>query len=80
LDRQTPTPILDTRLYNIEFPDGHTAAYAANVIEENMYAQGDEEGHTIVIMDEIVDHKNAGYAVSSAKQYATTKNGRKHMR
>ena len=73
-------PILDTRLYNVEFPDGHIAAYAANVIAENMYAQVNEEGHTIVTMDEILDHAMDGSAVSPDDLYVTTKNGKKHMR
>jgi hypothetical protein len=34
-------PILDTRTYNVEFPDGHSEEYTANVITENMYAQCD---------------------------------------
>jgi hypothetical protein len=36
-------PILDTRTYNVEFPDGRSEEYTANVIAENMYAQCDEE-------------------------------------
>ena len=40
--RANSNPILDTRLYNVEFPDGHIAAYAANVIAKNMYTQVDE--------------------------------------
>jgi hypothetical protein len=57
IGKSNTIPILDTRVYNVEFPDGHTEAFAANIIAENMYAQVDEEGHTVVIMDEIVDHK-----------------------
>jgi hypothetical protein len=37
-------PILDTREYQVEFPDGSTAAYAANVIAENLYSQVEDEG------------------------------------
>ena len=37
-------PILDTRTYEVEFPDGETAEYTANVIAENMWAQCDEAG------------------------------------
>ena len=29
--------ILDTRTYEVEFPDGQTAKYSANIIAENMY-------------------------------------------
>jgi hypothetical protein len=79
LGKANQNPILDTRLYNVEFPDGHTAAYAANVIAENMYAQVDEEGHSIVIMDELIDHMQDGSAVAADDLYVTTKNGKKHM-
>jgi hypothetical protein len=30
--------ILDTRTYNVEFPDGRSEEYTANVIAKNMYA------------------------------------------
>jgi hypothetical protein len=31
--------ILDTRMYQVEYPDGHKASLAANAIAENMFAQ-----------------------------------------
>jgi hypothetical protein len=37
-------PILDTRVYDVEFPDGRVDKYAANVIAESMFAQVDDEG------------------------------------
>eukprot|EP00978_Attheya_sp_CCMP212_P046293 scaffold382524_cov28-Attheya_sp.AAC.1 len=38
-------PILDTRTYRVEFPDGVEAEYAANTIAENMWAQCALEGN-----------------------------------
>ena len=32
-------PILNTIVYDVEFPDGAVKQYAANVIAENMYTQ-----------------------------------------
>jgi hypothetical protein len=32
-------PILDTRMYEVEFQDGHRASLAANAIAENLFAQ-----------------------------------------
>ena len=32
-------PILDTRMYEVEYQDVHTAALAANLISENLFAQ-----------------------------------------
>ena len=45
-----PNPILDTRLYEVEFPDGSTEAFAANVIAENLYSQVDSQGHAFQII------------------------------
>ena len=36
--------MLDTRLYEVEFEDGSTDRFTANVIADNVYAQMDEEG------------------------------------
>ena len=41
-------PILDTREYEVEFTDGSTEIYKANLIAENMYSQVDEEGSNIL--------------------------------
>jgi len=38
-----PNPILDMRLYEVEYPDGLTKAVAVNLIAENLYAQVNEE-------------------------------------
>jgi hypothetical protein len=42
--KASANPILDTRTYNVESPDGRSEEYTTNVIAENMYAQCDEEG------------------------------------
>jgi len=58
-------PILDSRVYEVQFSDGHTEEYAANVIAEAIYAQVDDEGHEHLILDEIIDfRKNAAIAIS----------------
>jgi hypothetical protein len=37
-------PILDTREYEVEFQDGSTDTFTANVVAENLYSQVDDEG------------------------------------
>ena len=37
-------PLFDTREYEVEFTDGTTDKYQANIITKNMYAQVNEEG------------------------------------
>ena len=39
-------PHLNTMLYNVEFPDGETWEYAANVIAKKLYAQVDADGNS----------------------------------
>jgi hypothetical protein len=48
--------ILDTRIYEVQFPDGHMAEYTANVIAECIYSQVDDEGHQYLLLDEIIDY------------------------
>ena len=49
-------PILDTRVYNVEFSDGENAELGADIIAECMYAECDIEGNQYRLMDHIVDH------------------------
>jgi hypothetical protein len=41
--RSNANPMLDTRNYEIEFPDGRSNEYTANVIAYNMFSQCDIE-------------------------------------
>jgi hypothetical protein len=61
--------MLDTRTYEIEFPDGRSDEYTANVIADNMYAQCDIEGRQYNLMEGIVYHKTDGHAVEPADMY-----------
>ena len=72
-------PILDTRTYEVEFPGGEVAEYAANVIAENMWAQCDLEGQQHLLMDSIVDFKTDGHAVKFADRYIVIR-GKRHLR
>ena len=72
-------PILDTRTYEVEFPDGDVAEYTANVIAQNMWAQCDIDGNQHLLMKDIVDFKTDEHAVAIADQFIT-RNGRRHMR
>jgi hypothetical protein len=68
--------MLDTRTYEIEFPDGRSDEYIPNVIAENMYAQCDIEGRQYNLMEGIVDQKTDDHAVGPADMYI--KHGRKN--
>ena len=50
-------PILDTRIYQLEFPDGRLEEYSLNIIAEHLYAQVDDEGFDTGIFDSIIDFR-----------------------
>ena len=73
-------PILDTRMYEVEYLDGHTASLTANSIAENMFAQVDEEGNRHVMFDEIIEHRCDGKEVKLADAFLTNSKGVKRRR
>ena len=72
-------PILDTRTYEVEFPDGRTAEFSANVISEHMFTQCDPEGNQFLLLNLIIDHEVDDTAVTKEDRYIHV-NGRKHHR
>ncbi|GFH61775.1 hypothetical protein CTEN210_18251 [Chaetoceros tenuissimus] len=48
-------PILDTRVYDLEFPDGRVEEYSVNMIAENLFEQADEHGWDSGIIEEFLD-------------------------
>jgi hypothetical protein len=56
-------PILDTRLSEVEYHDGHRAAMSANTIAENLFAQVDQDGHRQLLFDGIIGHRVDGSQV-----------------
>lgn len=56
--RANANPILDTRVYEVEFSDSHVAEFSTNVIAENIYAMVDNEGYETSIFKAIIDHRH----------------------
>jgi Reverse transcriptase (RNA-dependent DNA polymerase) len=69
IGKPNSNPLLDTTLYDVELADGHIEAYAANQIAESIYSQVDNEGIQYALLDEILDHKRLGDAVSGDDGY-----------
>ena len=69
IGRANSNPILDTRTYDVEFPDGQTAEVSANVIAQNMYAMCDVEGNQYLLLAGIVDHRKDESALDRADMY-----------
>ena len=68
-------PILDTRQNEVDFADGATDVFTANLIAENLYSQVNDEGRSHSIMSEIIDHKADGSAVRKDDGMEVTKDG-----
>jgi hypothetical protein len=68
-------PILDTWQYKVDFPDGSTESYSANLIAESLYSQVDEEGRQFQLMDKISDHLKDGSALSMDDGTFVDRNG-----
>jgi len=75
IGRAHSNPLFDTREYVVEFTDGSTENYFANVIAECMYAQVDSEGNQYQLLSEITDHRSGNSAIPVADGYVTSRNG-----
>ena len=73
-------PILDSRMYEVEYADGHKASLAANAIAENMFAQVDDEGNRYQLLSEIIDHRTNGSEITQQDAFVTTRTGTKRRR
>ncbi len=64
IGRASSNPILDTRVYEVEFSDGTIADYSANVIAEALYSQVDVDGNRFLLLKEIISHEKDTSALS----------------
>ena len=73
--------MLNTVIYEVEFPDGQVNDYAANVIAENMLTQVDEDGYSLTMMKGIFDwQKDGEVAVAKEDKYIVTRQGTRRAR
>jgi hypothetical protein len=77
---QNSNPLLDTRVYEIEFLDGTIEAVTANIIAKNLLSQVDSEGQRQLMLDEIIDHRTNGNEVPLLHGYSTSSNGKRRRK
>ena len=73
-------PILNSIIYDIEFPDGQVKEYSANILAENMLSQVDDNGHNRLMMDAITDFKKDPTAAPMEDKYLFTTTGQRRLR
>jgi hypothetical protein len=72
-------PILDSRVYRVEFEDGDVCELTANVIAESMFASCDADCNEYILFDSFVNHKSNRKAVTKDSQQIVH-NGRNSLR
>ena len=73
-------PIVNTLLYDVEFDNGSTREYAANVIAANLYEQVDCDGYNHSMFRGIEDFRKNLDAVPKSNTFIKTKSGKRRMR
>ena len=66
-------PIMDSRMYEVEYSDGYVAAMLANVIAENLFAQVDQEGKIFVLIKTIIKTRTDGTQTLQQNVFVVTK-------
>jgi hypothetical protein len=69
--------VTDTRVFEVEYFDGHTTTMSANKIAECMFAQVDREGSRLLLLDEVIDHRTTKDAITQVDAFTLTSNGRR---
>jgi hypothetical protein len=64
--RANANSMLNTITYEIEFPDGHSDEYTANVTVKKMYAQCNAEGRQYNLIEGIIEHKTDDHVIDRA--------------
>ena len=59
---QVGRSILDTCLYEVEFPGGEITELAANMIAESMYAQCDVNRNLYLLLEVFVNHRKKWFS------------------
>ena len=80
IGRDHNNPILDTRMYEEEYKDGHKSSLASNSIAEKCFAQVGGEVNQQVIFQDIVYHRYVGAEVKEQDTFIMTHTGTKPRR
>ena len=80
MGRSHANPILDTRIYNVEFDDGDVTELTTNLITESMYSQCDPNRNQYLLLDQLIDHRSTDRVVALPDQVVHRKDGKAYRR
>ena len=66
-------------VYEVDFDDGLTKEYAANIITDNIYQQVDREGRKFTTIEGIIDHRQDDSAVNMEDKCVITTRGQRQL-
>ena len=72
-------PILDLRIYKMQFEDVRIGEYIANIIAESIYSNTDEEGRSHSILDDTIGHRRSEDTVSKEDGFTVVKNVKRRV-
>ena len=73
-------PVLNTMLYNVQFPDGSIKPYLTNFTAGNILMQTDGDGLHHQLLEGILYHSKDNRAIEKKDKYFVSKRGRRSMR
>ena len=75
--KKNPDPKLDSRIYNVQYPDGHFERYSTNVLSEALNETMDHDGYDKSYISEICGYrKNMKHAITKENGFVKSHNGR----
>ena len=74
-------PMLNSLVYEVEFPDGAMREYAANSISENIFSQVDDDVFSSPLMEGIIDYKkDPSVAIGIEEKHLFNRQQQKRLR
>ena len=73
-------PIIDSRMYEVEYLNGYILAMATKVIAENLFAQVYQEGNIFVLIESIIDTRTNNTPTLKKDVFVITKSGTKRIK
>jgi hypothetical protein len=78
IGKANPNPIFDTRIYQVQLPDGRVEEFTANVIAECLYSQVNEEGRQYVLLEDIIDYEVTEDCMAEEEKFQISPSGNLH--
>ena len=73
-------PMLNTVVYDVQFPDGAVKQYSANIIAENILRQVDADRYHSQLLEGILEHKKNSRTVEKKDQWIVSKRSKRSTR